>query len=173
MPFGPDCSYEAVLELAKQSEMLFRAPEKFLREGNFSLYVCRYLGWKVIRVWWRSAGPLCFLDFLLYVLLLGQTCCCHIYGLCVLSLPASFFLFSSFVITAKPEPFVTLCHFEPLLFSRHTHPHLFHTHTCHTHCIVLLAVLICIGTGEKINKGNTEKSTVSGTVPEVSERTLH
>lgn len=79
----------------------------------------------------------------------------YLWAVCAFT-ASSFFLFFPFVITAKPEPFVTLCHFVPLLFSRHTHIHLFHTHTCHTHCIVLLAVLICIGTGEKINKGSTE-----------------
>lgn len=50
MPFGPDCSYEAVLELAKQSEMLFRAPEKFQIERATFLFMSRCLGWKVIRV---------------------------------------------------------------------------------------------------------------------------
>lgn len=164
MPLGLRCSYKAVQESAKHSEMLFSALQKLPRNrATFSFYVCEHFGkCKSLEF---ADGPLmmmmmmmvaiaCFSSYPVHVLLLGQTCCCCIfYELCIMgsfTAPPS----SLFVITAKPEPFVTI-HCEqllPPLAYTYTHPLTFthSTHKCHTHFIVFHIVLICVSTrGEK------------------------
>lgn len=127
----------------------------------------------------------CFLGFPLHVLLLVWSDLLLLY----LLWPVCAFTASStpphpnprpnppFVITAKPEPFVTI-HSEQLLFFPHMHIQYTHTHNsslfthkCHTHFIVLHIVLICVSTREKKNAlRQHRKSTVSKAAPEVSKK---
>lgn len=141
--------------LIRQSDMLFTAPKNSCTRGQL-FFLCAWASWivKVIRIWWWFAVVLCFSDFLLCILLPGQTCCCHIYGLRAFSARVSPFF--SFVITAKPEPFVTV-HFEQLLFSSsNTHTRTQWYCKCHTHFILLSTILIWTVTEE-----DTRKSTIS------------
>ena len=101
-----------------------------------------------------------------------------------------FLLSLSFVITAKPEPFVTV-QSEQLLFFKHTrahtHAHIYsftHPLKCHTHFIVVFIVLICVSTGGGGGGGGerglggsykdgTEKSQCLKAASELPETTLH
>lgn len=179
MPLSLRCSYKAVQESVKHSEMLFSALQKLRRNrATFSFYVCEHFG---------KCKSLEFADGPLMMMMMAAShasqitqymCCClarlvaavFIMGcvLWALSLPPP----SLFVITAKPEPFVTI-HCEQLLFSPlHAHTHTSSLlHTSDTHFIVFHIVLICVSTrGEKNALRRRRKSTVSKAVPEVSKK---
>lgn len=124
----------------KSSQMLFRASEKFLHEDDFSFFmsVCTLKSRSLYGFVTVSSGSL---RWSLSVLLLGRTCCSHIY--CCVNFPCykvSFFLLLS------PQPslsyFVTVFSVCICCFPGHTYSC---THKGHTHFIVHLTVLIFVG----------------------------